>query len=73
MKTEYKIAGSRNYPFGAISPSDPTGHGLGFLTREMAQEHADIMNMSLDYYPNGWNTDFWKERPAPWVVFEIND
>lgn len=67
----YKIAGTIKYPFGAISPSDSTGHGLGYPTRELAQAHADRMNELLEQYPTGgWSVDFWKTKPEPWVVFE---
>lgn len=69
----YKIAGTVKYPFGAISPSDSTGHGLGFATREHAQAHADRMNellVDFDTDPT-WSKDFWKTKPEPWVVFEM--
>lgn len=69
----YKIAGTVKYPFGAISPSDSTGHGLGFATREHAQAHADRMNellVDFDTDP-AWSKDFWKTKPEPWVVFEM--
>lgn len=68
----YKIAGTVKYPFGAISPSDPTGHGLGFATHEFAQAHADRMNellVDFDIDP-AWSKDFWKTKPEPWVVYE---
>ena len=68
----YKIAGPVMYPFGAISPADSTGHGLGFATRELAQAHADRMNeLLVDFDTEStWSKDFWKTNPEPWVVFE---
>jgi hypothetical protein len=67
----YKIAGSVKYPFGAISPSDTSGYGLGFMTQEAAQLHADNMNKLCDSYGDDitWNADVWKTKPEPWIVF----
>lgn len=69
----YKIAGSVKYPFGAVSPSDASGCGLGFMTQEAAQLHADNMNKLRDSYDDGitWNVDVWKTKPEPWVVFSV--
>jgi hypothetical protein len=69
----YKIAGTVKYPFGSISPSDPSGHGLGYNTQEEAQCHTDRMNTLLDCFntPGCWNRDFWKTKPEPWVVFVV--
>ena len=67
----YKIAGNRHYPYGSISPSDPSKLALGYPTLEEAQYHADSMNKSLITYPDGWNTDYWKTKPEPWVVFKV--
>lgn len=68
----YKVAGTVKYPYGAISPSDPSGYGLGYDTREEAQHHADRMNVLLEYFDTHefWNKEFWKVKPEPWVVFE---
>lgn len=69
----YKIAGTVKYPFGAISPTDPTGHGLGYYTKEAAQTHVDRMNELLTDFDTdpSWNKDFWKTKPDPWVVFVV--
>ena len=71
----YKIAGSVKYPFGVISPSDPSGHGLGFNTHEAAQQFADQMNVLLEKFDNCefWNKDHWKIKPEPWVVFKSGE
>jgi hypothetical protein len=68
----YKIAGNVKYPYGAISPSDPSGHGLGFWTEAEAHAHADAMNTALDtfYIDPTWNKEFWKTLPTRWVVFQ---
>ena len=67
----YKVAGSVKYPFVSISPSDQTGAGIGFWSLEAAQAHTDRMNellVDFDVNPT-WNKEFWKTKPAPWVVF----
>lgn len=59
------------YPYNARSASDPNGDkgGLGFPTEDAANAHAEIMNRSVEQYPEGgWNTDFWKMKPEPWIV-----
>jgi hypothetical protein len=68
----HKILGSVKYPYGATSPSDPSGHGLGFWTENEAQAHADMMNKALDDFDtdSGWNKEFWKTKPEPWIVFQ---
>ena len=66
----YKAAGSVKYPYVAISPSDSTKMGLGFMFLIDAEKHADSMNVLLDSYENDpiWNKEFWKTKPEPWVV-----
>jgi hypothetical protein len=68
----YKIAGTVKYPYGAISPSDVSGYGLGFWTEVEAQTHVDTMNNALDTFDTDvtWNKEFWKTKPTPWVVFQ---
>ena len=67
----YKIAGNVLYPFGSISPSDPSKLALGYDTAKEAQEHADIMNKSLNNFePTEWNMNYWKIKPEPWIVFK---
>lgn len=68
----YKIAGTVKYPYGAISPNDPAGHGLGYCTKEAAQHHVDQMNgLLVDFDTDtGWNMEFWKTKPEPWIVLE---
>ena len=65
-----KILGTKQYKFGAGSPSDNLG--LGFDTMEAAQAHADKMNVLREQYgkDSTWNTEYWKEKPEPWVAFE---
>lgn len=67
-----KVAGSVKYPFCALSPSDPTGSGLGFNTPDEAQRHADLMNSMISKWDRQsdsiWNKDYWKRKPDPWVV-----
>lgn len=69
----YKIAGTVKYPYGAISPSDSSGVGLGFDTESQAQIHADSMNIALESFDSSvaWNKDFWKTKPEPWIVFKL--
>lgn len=69
----YKIAGTVKYPYGAVSASDNTGTGLGYPTREAAQQHADIMNKLLEAYPEKWNIEVWVSKPDRWVVFETEN
>jgi hypothetical protein len=57
------------------SPSDPNGNlgGLGFNTKEEAENHCTIMNNAVLLYPGGiWNTDFWKTKPEEWVIYDNN-
>jgi hypothetical protein len=68
----YKIAGTVKYPFGVISPSEPNNLALGYLTKEKAQTHATAMNELLDQYPVGWNIEYWKTKPEPWVVITVD-
>lgn len=67
-----KIVGTKQYKFGAGSPSDPCKHGLGFDSMETAQEHADRMNVLRNQYGLNtiWNIEYWKEKPEAWIVFE---
>jgi hypothetical protein len=66
------------YPFVSRSGSDINGNmgGLGFVSRETAQEHADAMNRLVSTYDgdssnDGWNKSFWPEKPLPWEVHEV--
>jgi len=58
----------------ARSTSDPNGNngGLGFLTKELAQAHADRMNYLISEWDSNiiWNKEFWKSKPEPWIVLE---
>jgi hypothetical protein len=57
--------------FVAISPSDPNPKGLLFFTEAAALGHKANMDVRLEEYPKGFNTDHWKERPEPWQVFKL--
>lgn len=58
----------------ARSPSDPNGEngGLIFVTKELAQTHADRMNCLISEWDANiiWNKEFWKTKPEPWTVME---
>lgn len=45
-----RIAGTVKYPYGVMSPNDPSGVGLGYDTLEQAQLHADTMNNMIQLY-----------------------
>lgn len=65
----YTILG--NYPYGAISPSDPTKTALGFNTKEEAYNHCTRMNNEIKTYDNKnstWNKNFWSEKPKEWIL-----
>lgn len=65
-----KIAGHVPYPFGAMSPNDPSGVGLGFDTQEQAITHCDHMNsliQSYDLPTSIWDKSYWTEKPLPFV------
>jgi hypothetical protein len=70
----YKILGTTKYPYGATSPSDPSGYGLGFWTETEALTHATVMNAALEAFDTDpcWNKEFWKTKPEPWVVFQAH-
>ncbi len=53
----------------AGSPSDK-GKWLRFDGQAQAAAHAARMNIVLDDYPKGWNTDYWQSKPTQWVVKE---
>lgn len=61
-----KVAGSVDYPFVAHSLSSNTG--LGYNTLEAAEKHCVDMSKSLERWPKGWNVEFWKTKPEPWVA-----
>lgn len=65
-----KIAGTKQYNFAAGSPSDKIA--LGFDSMEAAKEHADRMNVLRNQFELNtiWNTEYWKEKPEPWVALE---
>jgi hypothetical protein len=68
----YKIAGHVKYPYGVISPNDPSQLGLGYNTLEEAVLHRDHMNTLICTYgtdKNVWNYDHWKDKPEPYIVF----
>lgn len=72
----YKIAGTVKYPFGIISPSDPSKTGMGYATKEAAQKAADAINRLLETYDDDdscWNKEHWKTKPEPWIVFSVED
>lgn len=61
-----------SYAFVSRSPSDPNGKngGLGFNIEEAATRHATRMNELIDLYEHNslWNKEFWKTKPAEWIV-----
>lgn len=63
----------KKYAFIASSPDNPNKpeNGLGFDTLEQAQKHADRMNVLLENFEDdSWNKEFWKSKPAPWIIYE---
>lgn len=54
------------------SPTDKK-KWLGFLTKEDALLHSELMNKSLEEFETSgtWNREYWKQKPDPWQVREI--
>jgi hypothetical protein len=68
----YRAAGNIQYPWIAVSPSDSTGTGLGFMSNDAANKHASVMNALLtNFNPAAWNMEFWKTKPEPWIVLDV--
>lgn len=59
-----------SYKFRAMSPSDPSGKGLGYYTKESAEQQVEAMNKLLEEFDTNslWNKAFWKSKPDSWVV-----
>lgn len=65
-----KLAGTKVYPYMAFTPSDSCA--LGFDTEELAIKHANKMNEMLKDFPDGgWNVQYWKMKPEPYIVQEV--
>jgi hypothetical protein len=68
---------SVQYPFESYSPSDPQAEkkgfkGLGFYTREAAEQHASCMSAMIATFDEDpmWNKEYWTQQPHPWIVVE---
>lgn len=65
----------KQYKYTVKSKSDPNGDkgGLGYPTLKSAQNHCNTMNNLRLNYPNGWNVDFWNQRPEEYIILENGD
>lgn len=63
-----------SYTFRAVSPSDPSGKGLGYHAREAAEHQASVMNKLVEEFDTNplWNKAFWKTKPEPWIVVQVS-
>jgi hypothetical protein len=53
------------------SPSDKNQNGLYFNSLEKAEYHQERMNFLLQFYPEGFNVEYWKDEPLPWEIKEV--
>jgi hypothetical protein len=65
----------RKFTHGAVSPSDPNQAPMRYYSREDAEAHARDMNALIETWeenPRGlWSKDYWKTKPEPWIVKEL--
>ena len=59
--------------FEARSQSDPSPKGLTFSSQELAQAHADRMNILRFEFDSDktWNKEYWKTMPLEWKVSKV--
>ena len=54
-----------------MSPSDPSKKGLLYATKLAAEEHQKQMDALIAQWPEGWNVDFWKNKPECWKIYPL--